>query len=186
MKLFTFATSSVFLGSIIATTTPAAVIAQVDDVVNNVGVIAALRGQHGSGIEKRPLPPGSSVCTYAPNYACYPNTPAPGWPRCCNNKDTCAKEYGAGKTPPCQTKACAGTTAPPAGSWCLRAKQVCCSSSKKISNFGSFCTYYGFKQPRSFVVASFEEEMMMMQEEGMITADEYSIDCRTCGNGKCA
>ena len=191
MKLFTFATSSVFLGCIIiATTAPAAVIAQADDVVvNGVGVIAALRGRGSSGIieKTRPPPPGSSVCTYAPDYACYPNTPAPGWPRCCNNKDTCAKEYGAGTTPPCQTKACAGTTAPPAGSWCLRAKQVCCSSSKKISNFGSFCTYYGFKQPRSFV-ASFEEEMMMMmmQEEGMITADEYSIDCRTCGNGKCA
>ena len=35
-------------------------------------------------------------------------------------------------------------------------------------------------------VATFEEEMMMMQEEGMITANEYSIDCRTCGSGKCA
>ena len=99
MKLFTFATSSVFLGCIIiATTAPAAVIAQADDVVvNGVGVIAALRGRGSSGIieKTRPPPPGSSVCTYAPNYACYPNTPAPGWPRCCNDKDTCAKEYMA-------------------------------------------------------------------------------------------
>jgi hypothetical protein len=99
------------------------------------------------------------------------------------NKDTCAKEFGAGKTPPCQTKACAGTT-PVAGSWCFHARQVCCSSSKKINQYSSFCAYYGFKQPR--FVATFEEEMMMMQEEGMITANEYSIDCRTCGSGKCA
>jgi hypothetical protein len=46
----------------------------------------------------------------------------------------------------------------------------------------SFCLYYDFKMPR--FVATFEEEMMM-QEEGMITADQYSIDCNTCGHGKC-
>lgn len=166
---------------------PITVIAQAnDDVNNNVGVIAALSGHSYGSIEMSPPAPGSSVCTYAPNYGCYPNTPTPGWPRCCNNKDTCAKEYGAGKTPPCQTKACASTTDPVAGSWCLRAKQVCCSSSKKISNFSSFCTYYGFKQPRFVAAFEEEEEMMMMYVEGMITADEYSIDCRTCGNEKCA
>ena len=184
MKLFTFATPSIllFLGSI--TATPATVVAQANNVNNNVGgVIAALRG-HSHGSIEESSPPGSSVCTYAPNYGCYPNTPTPGWPRCCNNKDTCAKENGAGKSPPCQTKACAGTTTPVAGSWCFRARQVCCSSSKKINQYSSFCTYYGFKQPR--FVATFEEEMMMMQEEGMITANEYSIDCRTCGSGKCA
>jgi hypothetical protein len=59
MKLFTFATSSVFLGCIIiATTAPAAVIAQADDVVvNGVGVIAALRGRGSSGIIEKTRPP---------------------------------------------------------------------------------------------------------------------------------
>ena len=84
MKLFTFATPSIllFLGSI--TATPATVIAQANNVNNNVGgVMAALRG-HSHGSIEESSPPGSSVCTYAPNYGCYPNTPARGWPRCCN------------------------------------------------------------------------------------------------------
>ena len=75
-KLFTFATPSIllFLGSI--TATPATVIAQANNDNNNVGVVAALRG-HSHGSIEESARPGSNVCSYAPDYYCYPNTLRP-------------------------------------------------------------------------------------------------------------
>jgi hypothetical protein len=133
---------------------------------------------------------------YAPthtNYACYPNTPRPGFGRVVVIiRIPARRSMARGKTPPCQTKACAGTTAPPGGELVspFQTGLTAHRARRLVDSVHSVRIFYGFIQPRSFV-ASFEEEMMMMmmmmmQEEGMITADEYSIDCRTCGNGKCA
>lgn len=49
----------------------------------------------GGTVEQARAQPGSSICTYSPNYACYTN----GWPSCCTtNPSSCPST-----PPPCET-----------------------------------------------------------------------------------